>query len=178
LFLVVSSDVQSTNDNLYEISFFGLSIMKPEEWYKLNSEELRAMFQNVVVPTLSNGNELVEQSLKTTTQDIVFLFGLLKYPPNTENAQSNPNIIGLAEKIPDGMRTQNTCVISDNSSGSCHQVIFNGRVFMMKETISGNTKQVQYTANKENGYHFVFTLSYTDDINKYELMNITNTLKL
>ncbi|CAF1354306.1 unnamed protein product [Adineta steineri] len=183
---ILPLDNQHAVDNYYKNDFLGLSIEKPNGWYKMTDDELQSVFQIVTGPLLSTNN--------ITSDKVIPLFDFSKYPFGSQNGKFNPNIVAVVSKLTDEDMKESECdsFISSNKLlqgtqlattdiSNCAKVNFDGKTFFSQIShlsVNGlNFTQVQFIRHSKNNYFFTFTLSYNDEISKSELDNTMNTLK-
>ncbi|CAF1231794.1 unnamed protein product [Adineta steineri] len=183
---ILPLDNQHALDNYYENALLGLSIEKPDGWYKMTDDELQSLFQIVTGPLLSNNN--------ITSDKVIPLFDFSKYQIGIQNGKFNPNIVAVVSKLTDEDMKESECdsFISSNKLlqgtqlattdiSNCAKVNFDGKTFSSQIShlsVNGmNFTQVQFVRHSKNNYFFTFTLSYNDEISKSQLDNTMKSLK-
>ncbi|UJR11661.1 hypothetical protein I4U23_015842 [Adineta vaga] len=104
------SETLNTHDNVYENSYFGILVEKPDEWYAMNLNELQSLARSIAKSLVSrNKNISNDLNVKLATNLLMPLFGFTVYPFGTENGEINANIIAIAENITNRERFNNNC---------------------------------------------------------------------
>ncbi|CAF1186417.1 unnamed protein product [Adineta steineri] len=187
-----SLDNQYAVDNYYTNDLLGLTIVKPNEWYRIPDEKLRSTFQIAFNPLFYN-NESLRDVLNRTSNILIPLFGFSKYQLSVQNGKFNPYIIGFVTRLRNETAKESECesfirlddfldsTILIKDASTCFEVNFNGKIYYSEELYlkNGNKyyRQTQYVRRKKNNYVFTFSLFYDNKINKIQLDNIMNTLK-
>ncbi|CAF1231757.1 unnamed protein product [Adineta steineri] len=179
-------------DNYYKNDFLGVSIEKPDGWYRVPDEKLRSTFLIASNPSFYE-NESISDVLNRTNNTLIPLFGFSEYQLSVQNGKFNPYIIGFVTRLRNETAKESECesfirlddfldsTILIKDASTCFEVNFNGKIYYSEELYlkNGNKyyRQTQYVRRKKNNYVFTFSLFYDDKINKIQLHNIMNTLK-
>ncbi|CAF1244080.1 unnamed protein product [Adineta steineri] len=183
---ILPSDDLHAIDNYYKNDFLGLSIKKPDGWYKMTDDELKSIFQAATGPLLSNNN--------ITSDNVIPLFAFSKYQLGIHIGKFNPNINGVVSKLTDEDMKESECdsfisshkllqgtQLTTTNISNCAEVNFDGKTFFSQIShlsVNGmNFTQVQFVRRSKHNYFFTFTMDYDDEISKSELDNTMNTLK-
>ncbi|CAF1543819.1 unnamed protein product [Adineta steineri] len=183
---ILPLDNQHALDNYYKNALLGLSIEKPDRWYKMTDDELKSIFQAATGPLLSNNN--------ITSDNVIPLFAFSKYQLGIQIGKFNPNINGVVSKLTDEGMKESECdsfisshkllegtQLTTTNISNCAEVIFDGKTFFSQIShlsVNGmNFTQVQYVRSSKHNYFFTFTMDYDDEISKSELDNTMKSLK-
>ncbi|CAF1470757.1 unnamed protein product [Adineta steineri] len=193
---VLPWETQNTNDNYYLNAFFGFSVEKPEGWYALSNQEISLALSGNIGLQIINNTTLGITYEKAVINKIIPLFYFMENPLNIQNNTFNANIMGLAFNLTGQQITGDVCDFLESynkemqekgvtkmmGSSVCQQIDINGVEFKTEElTLNvGNLlilKQTEIVKITNNGYIFLFTLSYTNDKSKNILNRTMSTLK-
>jgi hypothetical protein len=127
----------STDGKLYINKFFRLTVQKPSSWYAQDMEESTVMHKQG--GKLMAGDDKKMQALADASKPIP-LFSFFEVKPGTIG-RLNPNVIGVAEKIPFFVKVKTGCDYLEKASkiASKSQVRIAFGKKCSSRTINGNT---------------------------------------
>ncbi|UJR06870.1 hypothetical protein I4U23_011159 [Adineta vaga] len=180
---VPSMETKNTHGNVYENTYFGISIEKPSGWYVMDLKQVKSLVVSSATSSMSSN--------KKVTTDLVPLFGFFAYPYGSNVSKINANIFGVGENVTNRMVIKNDCDILNykktgypiTSEQACEYVEINGIKYAQKMITllyaETNIHQVQLGRSTQNGYVFAFALTYgdDDDNDKNQLMNTMSTIR-
>lgn len=178
----------------YENKRFELAVEKPEGWYAQDAEANSKLTKEGSKMLFSNDKDL-QNKVDAASEKTKSLFGFFSVPPGTPGVH-NPNVLGLAEKLPMLANIKTGCDYLEKAKdllgksqmnadisfdGACQKTTINGQTFgSYGVTIRVGSVKVQqrHYACVQDDYAIAIVQTYFGDKTEAETKPIIDSLKV
>ncbi|CAF0943389.1 unnamed protein product [Adineta ricciae] len=187
-------ETKNTYGNIYENKYFNVTAEKPESWHTINTEIFATFIQNIASPILSQISNITGHDETIPPNYLIPLFGFSHYQFGIDNGSVNANFIGIVQNVTRDGLLQNNCdifsvdlvnLVTDMNvtrAGGCQEIDMNGFKYVEQKSEvqlsnSVTVNQIQYIRSSPNGYLFTFTMTYQNNNERDELLNIMESVR-